>query len=48
MAILGGYRPLAGIFLGVTFKTDYFLGSIKFLGIFFGYCKNQGQNLLLN
>ena len=29
------YRSFADI-VGVTFKTDYFLGSIKILGIFHG------------
>ena len=38
-----GYWPFEGIF-GVTFKTDYFWGSIKILGILWGvgYCKNRG------
>ena len=35
-AIFGGYGSFAGIYLFfVTFKTDYFWGSIKILGILF-------------
>ena len=44
----GGIGHLQDFFLG-HFQTDYFLGSIKILGIFCGVsCKNRGQNLLLN
>ena len=44
----GGIGHLQDFFWG-HFQTDYFLGSIKILGIFCGVsCKNRGQNLLLN